>query len=86
MAIQKRHVDADEVLRVQHPGTGIPDGPGESPHGIPERVSVLHRHRQPGRRFSSKKILLKFWLENGLRFHFDSETCMNCPFLNIFSV
>ena len=31
-----------------------------------------------------KKIGLSFGLKNGLRFHFDSETCSNYPFLSIF--
>ena len=29
---------------------------------------------------------LSFGLKNGLRFHFDSKTCLNYPFLNIFLV
>ena len=35
-----------------------------------------------GRRFDRKKFDLSFGLKNGFRFHFDSETCLNCPFLN----
>ena len=31
-------------------------------------------------------LALSFGLKNRLRFHFDSETCLNCPFLNIFLV
>ena len=37
-------------------------------------------------RDSIEKIGLSFGLKNGLRFHFDSETCLNYPFLNIFLV
>ena len=33
-----------------------------------------------------KKIGLSFVLKDGLRFHFDSETCLNCPFLSFFLV
>ena len=36
--------------------------------------------------FNRNYICLIFGLKNGLRFHFDSETCLNDPFLNIFLV
>ena len=39
----------------------------------------------PGTQFNRNKWL-EFRLENGLRFHFDSVTCLNYPFLNIFLV
>ena len=42
--------------------------------------------REPGRRFNRKTFGLSFGLKNGLRFHFDSETCLNSLFLNTFSV
>ena len=35
---------------------------------------------------SIKKFGLSFGMKNGLRFHFDSETCLNYLFLNIFVV
>ena len=35
---------------------------------------------------SIEKNGLSFGLKNGLRFRFDSETCLNYPFLNIFLV
>ena len=31
-----------------------------------------------------KNVGLSFGLKNGLRFHFDSKTCLNYPFSNIF--
>ena len=39
-----------------------------------------------GRRFNRKIFGLSFGLKNGSRFHFDSETWLNNPFLDIFSV
>ena len=33
-----------------------------------------------------KNFGLNFGLKNGLRFHFDSETCLNYPFMNNFLV
>ena len=39
-----------------------------------------------GRRFDRKKFGLSFGLKNGLRFHFDSMTCLNYQFLNFFLV
>ena len=39
-----------------------------------------------GRQFNSKKYGLSFGLKNGLRFSFDSVTCLNYPFLNMFLV
>ena len=39
-----------------------------------------------GRRFNRNIFGLSFGLKNGLRFHFDSETCLNYPFLKIFLV
>ena len=38
----------------------------------------------PGTQFNRKKIGLSFGLKNRLRFHFDSETCLNYLFLNVF--
>ena len=37
-----------------------------------------------GRRFNRTSFGLSFRMKNGLRFRFDSETCLNYPFLNIF--
>ena len=39
-----------------------------------------------GRRFNRKHFGFSFGLKNGLRFHFDSETWRNNPFLNVFLV
>ena len=46
----------------------------------------LHVHLRAGMQFNRKTIGLSFGLKNGLRFRFDSETCLNYPFLNIFLV
>ena len=37
-----------------------------------------------GRRFNGNSFGLSFVSKNGLRFHFDSETCLNHLFLNVF--
>ena len=50
---------------------------------LPERAACLSR-LTAGRRFNRKQIWLGFKKE--LRFHFDSETCLNYPNLNIFLV
>ena len=42
--------------------------------------------KKTGRRFNRKHFGLSFGLKNGLRFRFDSETCLNYPILNIFLV
>ena len=39
---------------------------------------------EPGKQFNRKNFGLCFGLKNGLRLRFDSETCLNYPFLNIF--
>ena len=49
-------------------------------------TSVSEAACEAGRRFNRKQFGLSFGLKNGLRFHFDSETCLNYPFLNIFLV
>ena len=41
---------------------------------------------EQGRDSIEKCFGLSFGLKNGLRFHFDSETCLNYPILNIFFV
>ena len=38
----------------------------------------------PGTQFNRNIFVLSFGLKNGLRFNFDSETCLNYPFLNVF--
>ena len=43
-------------------------------------------HSSAGRILNRKFFVLSFGLKNGLRFHFDSETCLNYPFLKIFLV
>ena len=40
-------------------------------------------HSSAGRRFNRNFFVLSFVLKNGLRFHFDSETCQNYQCLNI---
>ena len=44
----------------------------------------LHGRRPAGTHFNRSNFGLNFGLKNGLRFHFDSESCLNHPFLNIF--
>ena len=39
-----------------------------------------------GTQFNRKFFGLSFGLKNGLRFHFDSATCLNYPFLSVFLV
>ena len=39
-----------------------------------------------GWKFNKKKFGLSFGLKNGLRFHFDSVTCLNYPLMNYFLV
>ena len=39
-----------------------------------------------GRQLNRTFFGLSFGLKNGLSFHFDSETCLNQPFLNFFLV
>ena len=39
-----------------------------------------------GRRFSRKFFVSSFGLKNRLRFRFDSETCLNYPFMSFFLV
>ena len=57
------------------------------PHRARDRNHALeHRHSHPGRRFNRNIFGLSFGSKNGLRFHFDSETCLSYPFLNIFLV
>ena len=62
----------------------------------PRRPQLAHRGKDggggdddggaAGRQFNRNFFGLSFGLKNGLRFHFDSETCLNYPFLNIFLV
>ena len=40
--------------------------------------------RTPGTQFNRNIFGLSFGLKNRLRFHFDSETCLNYSFMNIF--
>ena len=42
--------------------------------------------RGSGMRFNRQKFGLRFGLKNGVRFRFDSETCLNYPFLSILLV
>ena len=53
---------------------------------LQQQVSTVEEHTSSGRQFNRKHFGLSFGSKNGLRFHFDSETCLNYPFLNIFLV
>ena len=57
--------------------------PGEAIHKLRGVEEMLAKKQGPN---SIGKFGLSFGLKNGLRFHFDSETCLNYKFLNIFSV
>ena len=46
----------------------------------------LSLRNYPGRRFNRNFFCLSFGLKNCFKFHFDSETCLNYLFLNIFLV
>ena len=52
----------------------------------PDRGGCVVYNKETGRQFSRKNFGLSFGLKNGLRSRFDSETCLNYPFLNIFLV
>ena len=45
-----------------------------------------HQCGTPGRRFNRNLFGLTFGLKNGFRLRFDSETCLNYPFLSFFLV
>ena len=53
------------------------------PQGGADRGAEVHRHaaglqrHTPGVPFNRNNFGLSFSLKNGLRFHFDSETCLN---------
>ena len=61
-------------------------------HKCPAHVTIVENsqrvsgNKTTGRRFNRTNFGLSFGLKNGLRFRFDSETCPNYPFLNIFLV
>ena len=46
-------------------------------------VAAEGKARRSGGQFNRKFFSLNCGLKNGLRFHFDSERCLNYPFLNI---
>ena len=66
-------------------------GPAEKVHNASSMAVKIKRKRKKsddgsadsGRQFNSKKFALSFGLKNGLRFHFDSETCLNFSVGNI---
>ena len=72
-------------------GRGEVGGGGEGAHrrvrrrearGVEEGVGLA----VAGRQFNRKVSGLSFGFKNGLRFHFGSETCLNYPCWDIFSV
>ena len=48
--------------------------------------ALRHHPQHPGRQFNRNIFGSSFSLKNHLRFHFDSVTCLNYPFLNFLSV
>ena len=82
--------DAEEQHhRVEH----LPQGPlldrelhQEVEGEVPVLLGDVHDADGPVRQFNKQNFGLSFGLKNGLRFHFDSETCLTYPFFNIFLV
>ena len=63
------------------------DGGGEGAGDVAGKGDGAARdHEDPGWQFNRIKFGYSFVLKNGLRFHFDSVTCLNYPFFNFFSV
>ena len=50
------------------------------------RGKMFDDEQEPGIQFNRNIFCWSFCLKNRLRFHFDSETCLNNPFLNVFFV
>ena len=80
--VRDGHGRRRQAVRVEGGGSQqVVVGAPRDGNGVRGRLSTT------GKRFNRKTIFgLSFGLKNGWRFHFNSETCLNYPFLNIFSV
>ena len=79
--------NAAEILQSEGDDDGGPElaSAGTTWPSSDEKVeTALQAEATAGTRFNRNKIGLSNGLKNGLRFHFDSATCLNYQCLNIF--
>ena len=72
--------DGEAEVPVELPRLGTTEFDVPQPRGRPTVLAANEPHEQhvrPGAQLNRKNFGLSFGLKNGLRFHFDSETCLN---------
>ena len=67
-------------------GAAAEGEPGHDHAATEDDAGLDEGARRPGGQFNRNIFGFSFGLKNRLRFRFDSETCLNYPFMNIFLV